>query len=160
GMVIVACVATSTMVSNDLLMPILLRGRRLGLARHADMGVIVLHIRRVSILAFMLLAYCFYRLIGDSAALASIGLLSFAAMAQFAPALLGGLVWRGATAKGAIAGIVAGFAVWVYTLLLPALASSGWLPRELLAHGPFGIWLLRPEALLGLRFNPLTHGVF
>ena len=160
GMVIVACIATSTMVSNDLVMPILLRGGRLGLAQHADIGAIVLHIRRISILAFMLLAYCFYRLIGDSVALASIGLLSFAAMAQFAPALLGGLVWRGATAKGAIAGIVAGFTLWVYTLLLPALAASGWLSQDLLEHGPFGVWLLRPEALLGLRFSPLTHGVF
>jgi Na+/proline symporter/signal transduction histidine kinase len=159
GMVIVACVAVSTMVSNDLVMPIVLRSR-FGFADREDMSAIVLHIRRIAIFVFMLLAYCFCRLIGNSAALASIGLLSFAAMAQFAPALLGGLIWRGATVKGALAGIVAGSLVWAYTLLLPALAGSGWLPQGLLDHGPFGFALLRPQQLLGLRFDPLTHGVF
>jgi Na+/proline symporter/signal transduction histidine kinase len=160
GMVIVASVAASTMVSNDLVMPIVLHGRRRGRAERADMSALVLNIRRAAILVLMLLAYCFYRLIGNAVALASIGLLSFAAMAQFAPALFGGLVWRGATARGAIAGIVAGSLVWSYTLLLPALAGSGWLPQGLLDHGPFGLALLRPQQLLGLRFDPLTHGVF
>ncbi len=160
GMVIVACVAVSTMVSNDLIMPIVLHGRRLGLAGREDMSAIVLQVRRVAILALMLLAYCFYRLIGHSVALASIGLLSFAALAQFAPALLGGLIWRGATGRGALAGIVAGALTWAYTLLLPSLAGSSFLPQALLEHGPFGIALLRPEQLLGVRFDPLTHGVF
>jgi len=159
GMVIVACVAISTMVSNDLVMPIVLHGRRLGLADREDMSAIVLQIRRIAIIVFMLLAYCFYRLIGNSTALASIGLLSFAAMAQFAPALFGGLVWRGATARGALAGVVAGALTWGYTLLLPSLAGAGW-SHDLIAHGPFGIALLRPQQLLGLRFDPLTHGVF
>jgi Na+/proline symporter/signal transduction histidine kinase/CheY-like chemotaxis protein len=160
GMVIVATLAVSTMVSNDLVMPIVLHGRRLGFADRRNMSAIVLQVRRVAIFVLMLLAYGFYRLVGDAAALASIGLLSFAAAAQFAPALLGGLVWRGATAKGALAGIVAGSLVWAYTLLLPALAGSDWLPRGLLDQGPFGLALLRPQQLLGLRFDPLTHGVF
>ena len=160
GMVIVASVAVSTMVSNDLVMPIVLHGRRFGFADREDMSAIVLPVRRTAIFIFMLLAYCFYRLIGNSAALASIGLLSFAATAQFAPALLGGLIWRGATAKGALAGVVAGSLVWAYTLLLPALAGSGWVSQGLLDHGPFDLVLLRPQQLLGLRFDPLTHGVF
>jgi Na+/proline symporter/signal transduction histidine kinase/CheY-like chemotaxis protein len=160
GMVIVATLAVSTMVSNDLVMPIVLHGRRLGFTDRRNMSAIVLQVRRVAIFALMLLAYGFYHLVGDAAALASIGLLSFAAAAQFAPALLGGLVWRGATATGALAGIVAGSMVWAYTLLLPALAGSGWLPPGLLEQGPFGLFLLRPQQLLGLRFDPLTHGVF
>jgi Na+/proline symporter/signal transduction histidine kinase len=159
GMVIVASVAVSTMVSNDLVMPIVLRGR-FGFADREDMSAVVLHIRRIAIFIFMLLAYCFCRLVGNSTALASIGLLSFAAMAQFAPALLGGLIWRGATAKGAVAGIVVGALLWAYTLLLPVLAGSGWLPQGLLDHGLFGVALLRPQQLFGLRFDPLTHGVF
>jgi Na+/proline symporter/signal transduction histidine kinase/CheY-like chemotaxis protein len=159
GMVIVASVAVSTMVSNDLVMPIVLRGR-FGFADREDMSAVVLHIRRIAIFIFMLLAYCFCRLVGNSTALASIGLLSFAAMAQFAPALLGGLIWRGATAKGAVAGIVVGALLWAYTLLLPVLAGSGWLPQGLLDHGLFGVGLLRPQQLFGLRFDPLTHGVF
>jgi Na+/proline symporter/signal transduction histidine kinase/CheY-like chemotaxis protein len=160
GMVIVATLAVSTMASNDLVMPLVLHGRRLGFADRQNMSAIVLHVRRVAIFVLMLLAYGFYRLVGDAAALASIGLLSFAAAAQFAPALLGGLVWRGATARGALAGIVAGSLVWAYTLLLPALAGSGWPSPELLDQGPFGLALLRPQQLLGLRFDPLTHGVF
>jgi Na+/proline symporter len=160
GMVIVASVAVSTMVSNDLVMPVLLHGRWFGLAERGDMSAIVLHVRRTAIIILMLLACGFYRLVGNSFALASIGLLSFSVMAQFAPPLLGGLVWRGATAKGAQAGIIAGCAVWTYTLLLPALVGSGWIPQRLLDDGPFGIALLRPEQLLGLRFGPLTHGVF
>jgi Na+/proline symporter/signal transduction histidine kinase/CheY-like chemotaxis protein len=159
GMVIVASVAISTMVSNDLVMPLVLRGRRLGLSDRADMSAIVLQVRRLVIVIFMLLAYCFYRLIGNATALASIGLLSFAAIAQFAPALFGGFIWRGATARGALAGVVAGALIWAYTLLLPSLAGSGW-PHELVEHGPFGIALLKPQHLFGLRFDPLTHGVF
>jgi signal transduction histidine kinase/CheY-like chemotaxis protein len=160
GMVIVSSVAISNMVSNDLIMPMVLHGRRLGLAERGDMGRLILRIRRAAIVVIMLLAYFCYRLIGDSLALASIGLLSFAAVAQFAPALIGGLVWHGANVKGALAGIVAGFLVWAYTLLLPSLAQSGWAPLGLLEHGPFGLALLRPEHLFGLDFGPLTHGVF
>ncbi|HXT82486.1 MAG TPA: hybrid sensor histidine kinase/response regulator [Acetobacteraceae bacterium] len=160
GMVIVASVAISNMVSNDLVMPMVLHGRRLGLAERSDMGRLILQIRRAAIVINMLLGYCYYRLIGDSIALASIGLLSFAAIAQFAPPLIGGLIWHGANVKGALAGIIAGFLVWSYTLLLPSLVQSGWAPLELLQHGPFGLGLLRPHELFGLHFDPLTHGVF
>src|SRR5579875_707793 len=160
GMAIVSSIAISKMISNDLVMPIVLRGRRLGLAERSDMGRLILRIRRVAIFAILLLGYCYYRLIGDSLALASIGLLSFAAIAQFAPPLLGGLIWRGANVKGALAGILVGFLVWAYTLLLPSLAQAGWAPATLLQYGPFGVALLRPQELFGLRFDPLTHGVF
>ncbi|HEX5999082.1 MAG TPA: NahK/ErcS family hybrid sensor histidine kinase/response regulator, partial [Hyphomicrobiaceae bacterium] len=91
--------------------------------------------------------------------LVSIGLVSFAAIAQFAPAFFGGLVWRRATALGAIAGIVAGFAVWTYTLLLPWVIEAGWLPRTIMTEGPFGLGLLAPQALFHSHLNPLTHGV-
>jgi Na+/proline symporter/signal transduction histidine kinase len=160
GMVIVSSVAVSNMISNDLVMPMVLHGRRLGLAERGDMGTLILRIRRAAIVAIMLLGYCSYLLIGDSLALASIGLLSFAAVAQFAPPLIGGLVWHGANVKGALAGIVAGFLVWAYTLLLPSLVESGSAPAALLQHGPFGFSLLRPEQLFGLHFDPLTHGAF
>ena len=90
--------------------------------------------------------------------LAEIGLLSFAAIAQFAPALIGGLAWRGGNAMGAIAGVVAGFLIWAYCLMLPSLAQTGWPLQDLVANGPFGIGFLRPEALFGLHFDPLTNG--
>ncbi len=165
AMVIIATVALSIMVCNDLVMPIVLRGKPLGIVLRQDMGGLLLNIRRTAIFFIILLSYLYYQVIGSSFALASIGLLSFAAIAQFAPAFFGGLVWRRATARGAIAGIMTGFGVWAYTLLLPSFINSGWFSAEILAAGPFGIELLRPQqlfniqALLGPDLDPLTHGV-
>jgi len=157
AMVIVAAIALAIMVSNDLVMPLLLRR---GDRDRSDMGLLLLNIRRLAIFVILLLAYAYYRLAGNTAALASIGLMSFAAIAQFAPAFIGGLIWRRATARGAIAGMSIGFAVWAYTLLLPNLAASGLVPASLVELGPFGFGLLRPQALLSFAFDPLTHGVF
>jgi len=159
AMVIVATVALSIMVSNDLVVPLLLRRGQLMISDREDMSTLLLNVRRSAIFAILILAYIFYRMISGSFALASIGLLSFAAIAQFVPAFFGGLVWRGATARGAIAGIVCGFAVWTYTLLLPSFINSGWMSQELLLNGPFGLGLLRPQMLFNLEFDPITHGV-
>jgi len=159
GMVIVETIALSTMVSNDLLLPGLLRRWR-GLPPVADMGVLLLRIRRGAILAILLLGYLYYHLAGDAYALVSIGLISFAAVAQFAPAVIAALYWRGGTREGALAGLAAGFAVWLYTLLIPSFAKSGWLPQDFLQHGPWGIALLKPQALLGLSgLNEITHAL-
>ena len=104
----------------------------------------LLVIRRVAIFVIVLLGYLFYLLLGQTHGLASIGLVSFAAIAQFAPAFFGGLIWRNATARGAIAGIVTGFAVWAYTLLLPWIIEAGWLSRSIMTDGPFGVGFLHP----------------
>ena len=160
GMVIVETIALSTMVCNDLLMPVLLRLKRLRLAELPDLTGLLLAIRRGVIVLVLLLGYLYFRLAGEAYALVSIGLISFAAVAQFAPAVLGGIFWRGATRSGALAGLLAGFAIWLYTLLLPALARSGWLPISFLESGPFGIELLRPLALFGLSgLDQITHAM-
>ncbi len=125
GMVIVETIALSTMVCNDLAIPILLRWKWLNLAGRADFSALLLHIRRGAIIAILLLGYFYFRVAGEAYALVSIGLISFAAVAQFAPAVIGGLYWKGGTRLGALAGLSAGFAVWLYTLLLPAFAKSG-----------------------------------
>jgi signal transduction histidine kinase len=123
-----------------------------------DLSGILLSIRRGAIFLILLLGYSYFRLAGEAYALVSIGLISFAAVAQFAPAIIGGLYWRGGTREGALAGLAAGFAVWIYTLLLPSFAKSGWLPGELLDPGPFGISLLKPQALFGLSgFDEISH---
>ncbi len=161
GMVIVATVALSTMVCNDLVMPVLLRVRSLGLWRRGDLGSVLLAIRRVAIVVVVLLGYLYFRLIGESYALVTVGLVSFCAAAQFAPSILIGIYWKGASRAGAIAGLSGGFVVWVYTLLLPAFALSGWLPAGFIDHGPWGMALLRPYALLGLDgLGPITHSLF
>jgi len=160
AMVIVATVAVSIMVSNDLVVPLLLRRRLLDVTEREDLSTALLNIRRSAIFAILILGYVFYRLIGNTVALASIGLLSFAAIAQFAPAFFGGLVWRRATARGAIAGILAGFVVWAYTLLLPSFVHSGLLPDTIIVNGLFGLSALKPQALFYFELDPIPHGVF
>ncbi len=155
AMVIVACVALAIMVSNDLVVPVLLRRRG---QTAADMGTLVLVIRRLAIVVMILLGYFYFRNTSD-AALAAIGLTSFAAIAQIAPAFFGGLFWRRANARGATAGLVVGFAVWAYTLLLPSLAQPAAVGLEdLLVHGPFGIEALKPTALFGFEVSPIANG--
>jgi len=161
GMVIVATIALSTMVCNDLVMPVLLRARALRLAERRDLGGLLLGIRRGAIVAILLLGYVYFRLIGESYALVTIGLVSFTAAAQFAPAILIGIYWRGASWRGAMAGLLAGFAVWAYTLLLPALARSGWLAAEFIESGLLGVQLLKPYELFGLTgLDPVSHAAF
>ncbi|NLF54587.1 MAG: sodium:solute symporter, partial [Thauera phenolivorans] len=161
GMVIVEAIALSTMVCNDLVMPMLLHVRRFGLAARRDLTGLLLGIRRGAIVVVLLLGYLYFRLAGEAYALVSIGLISFAAVAQFAPAVLGGMYWRGGTREGALAGLSAGFAVWAYTLLLPSFAKSGWLARDFLDAGPFGIGLLMPEQLFGLGgIDNVSHALF
>jgi Na+/proline symporter len=123
GMAIVATIALSTMVCNDLVMPVLLRIRSF---QQRDLSSVLLAIRRGSIVGILLLGYVYFRLIGESYALVTIGLVSFAAAAQFAPVILIGIFWKGASRRGAIAGLLAGFAMWTYPLLVPSLAKSGW----------------------------------
>ena len=157
GMVIVEAIAVSTMVSNDLLMPLLLGLRR---RSAGDLSALPLVLRRIVIVALLLLGYLYFRIAGEAYALVSIGLISFAAVAQFAPALLGGMYWKGGTRAGALAGLATGFALWTWTLLLPSIAKSGWLPTAFMTDGPFGIALLRPEQLFGLTgLDSLTHAL-
>jgi Na+/proline symporter/nitrogen-specific signal transduction histidine kinase len=157
GMVIVEAIAVSTMVSNEWVMPLLLRRR---LPAGHDLSGLPLAVRRVVIVVLMLLGWLYFRMAGEAYALVSIGLISFAAVAQFAPALLGGLWWKGGTRAGALAGLAMGFVLWAWTLMLPSIAKSGWLPRGFLDEGPFGIALLKPEQLLGLAGpDSLTHAL-
>jgi signal transduction histidine kinase len=161
GMVIVETIALSTMVCNDLVMPTLLRLRGPALAEAKDLSRLLLGIRRGAIVFILLLGYLYFRLAGEAYALVAIGLISFAAVAQFAPAMIGGMYWRGATRGGALAGLSAGFLVWGYTLLLPSFAKSGWLLADFLTHGPFGADLLRPQQLFGLGgLDEISHCLF
>ena len=161
GMVAVETLALGTMVSNDLLMPALLRLLPGHMAGIADLTPLLLGIRRASIVLLLLLGLLYMRIVGDSYALVSIGLVSFAAAAQLAPAILLGLFWSGARAAGAGAGIAAGALVWAYTLFLPSLARSGLLPNGFLDVGLFGLEWTRPYALFGLGgLDPITHTLF
>jgi signal transduction histidine kinase len=161
GMVIVETIAVSTMVCNELVMPLLLRTAHFRAGAGHDLTRVLLAIRRAAILVVLVLGYVYFHLAGEAYALVSIGLISFAAVAQFAPAVLGGLYWKGATRLGALVGLLAGFVMWGYTLMLPSLAKSGWLSDVFLTQGLWGLAWLRPEQLLGLHgLDNLTHSLF
>src|SRR6266545_4951155 len=157
AMVIVETVALAIMVSNDIVMPLVLKQRGAFISGRYSVGWLLLAVRRVAIFAILFLAYAYYRLAGD-AQLAAIGLLSFAAIAQLAPAFFGGLIWRRANARGAMAGMTVGILVWAYTLLLPSFADAGIVGTAILNEGPWGIAWLRPAALMGLDMPRLVHG--
>ena len=115
-------------------------------------------IRRGTIVLVVLLGYAYVRLIGESYALVTIGLVSFVAAMQFVPAMIGGIYWKGATNTGALAGLTGGFVVWIYTLLLPSFARSGWIAESFVESGPLGFALLKPYALFGLDgLDPISH---
>ena len=158
AMVIVATVALSIMISNNIVIPLLL-WRSSGLLRTTggNWSSVILNTRRISIAIVIFAAFAYYQQATQTSRLATIGLLSFAAIAQFVPAMVIGMFWRGANARGAVAGMLGGFAIWFYTLLIPALGSSYYLWIE---NGPFGITALKPEALFGLNgMASLNHGV-
>lgn len=161
GMVIVESIALSTMICNDLVMPVLLRLPKLKLHRRKDMSSILLSVRRGSIILVLLLGYAYFHFIGKFYSLVGIGLISFAAVNLFAPAIIGGIFWKRATRSGTLSGLIAGFLIWVYTLVLPSLVQTGFLSADFINHGPFGIELLKPHQLFGLKdFDPYAHSVF
>lgn len=152
GMVIVATIALSNMVTNELIVPAFMRSGHLSNIS-GNAGAHILSIRRLVIVGIILLAYGYFRIGGSSEALAQIGLLSFAAAAQFAPVLIGAVYWRDAKQAGAVWGLFLGLSAWAYTLFIPALVGHDMMMSVLPA------WL-DPHALFGISFgDSLVHGV-
>ncbi|MBD2767963.1 GHKL domain-containing protein [Hymenobacter sp. BT664] len=165
SMIIVETIALSVMMSNHLLMPLLVRvpAARPALQTRwfAYLGQVALESRRLAVVVVLLLAYGYYMGVGKQLPLVNTGLVSFAAVAQFVPAVLGGLYWKGGTRRGATAGLLAGFGVWFFTLVLPTLVGPGRLPAAVLTEGVGGVAWLRPFALFGFEgLDYLSHGLF
>ncbi len=156
SMVLITSMTMATMISNHLLLPLVDWIPALGfIERH------LLKSRWLAVTCFILMGYWFERVVGGDVMLVNIGIISFAAVLQFAPAIVGGIFWRQANSRGAMLGLTAGFLVWAYTMLLPALVSGGWFSPHLISDGPLGIGLLRPERLFGVRgMDPVSHSVF
>ena len=160
AMIIVATVALSSMISNDLVMPVLLRVPLLDISQRRDLPRLILLIRRIAILLLLLLGYAFFRLVGESFPLVSIGMISFCGVAQFAPSIVAGLYWKEANLSGALLGLSGGVAVWLYALVLPTLAQAGLIDQGFVTHGPLGVALLRPQALFGLEgMGAVSHAL-
>lgn len=161
GMIIVETIALTTMISNHLALPLLFSTNRLHQESRRNLSAVVLWVRRGSILLVIGLSLLYDKLVAEQYSLVSIGLVSFAAVAQLAPAVLGGLYWKGASKNGALAGLAAGFICWMFTLLLPSLAGAGLLDNSILENGYFAISWLKPYALFGLTsLDPVSHSLF
>lgn len=161
GMVIVETIALSTMLSNSVLMPYVLTRPSLRQRIGPKLGRFLTRARRISILLLLLAAYLYYSKLAGKYPLVSIGQVSFTAVAQLAPAVLGGIFWKQGNRYGATVGLILGFGVWFYTLVLPMLAEAGFFPHSINTEGPFGWTLLRPQALFGLQgFDRISHALF
>ena len=159
SMIIIATIALGIMISNDVVMPAILR-RQPVQELAADYSVLILRVRRLMIVVVMALSYGYYMLFARNYDLAETGLVAFALAIQLAPAVVGGLYWRRGHAFGVYGGIGIGLALWFYCLMLPQLVSAGVMSPTILEHGAFGFSWLRPTALFGLTLDPLSHGVF
>ncbi|MEL6132107.1 MAG: sensor histidine kinase [Bacteroidota bacterium] len=158
SMVIVATIALSIMASNNLVVPLLLRTSVIRETFVKDLSSRLKSIRRLIIIVILMLAYTYFNWLGKSTSLVSIGLISFCAVAQFAPSILGGLFWEEGNRKGAIAGLFIGFIVWAYTLPFPSLLPED---HSIMTEGLLGLHGLRPYALFGLEgFDAISHAAF
>jgi len=158
AMIIVESLALSTMVMNSLVMPTLWNWNMNAMK---GFHYVILNIKRVVILGCIFLGYGFAVYIGEFYSLVDIGLKSFEAVTIFAPSFLIGLYWKGGNKKGAVAGIIAGFIVWLYTLLIPALTRAGIIEKSGFVDDIFNSKFLNPTALFGLEgFDRWSHSLF
>ncbi|MGY6523447.1 MAG: ATP-binding protein [Mongoliitalea sp.] len=161
GMIIVSTIALSTMVSNNLVLPIILSNEKLKTKYQHHLGETVIWIRRVTIFLIILAAYWYYKEVSGRFSIVSIGLISFVAIAQFTPSIIGGLFWKKGSKIGATVGIIAGFVVWFFTLVTPTMVTAAYLPASFLTEGLWGISALKPYSLLGMEgMSPISHGLF
>lgn len=160
SMVIVATISLTNMISNEIMMPLILRSSGHGSNEFYRFSGLLRNVRRTIIIGILLLAYIAYRVIstGEDHLLASLGLISFAAVAQLAPSVVGSLYLRESNYKAASGGIVAGSLVWFITLIVPLFVQSGWLDKALLEKGVFGIEVFKPGALFGFDLTATLQG--
>lgn len=162
SMVVVEATALSIMFGNHVVVPLLIKTRLFGQGKDTvDGAARLLDIRRICIMLMLFLAYLYQKSVGSTYDLVSVGLISFTAAAQLAPALIGGLYWKRGTHQGAIAGLSIGFLFWAYCLPLPSMATAGVISDDFVKYGLFGWSFLKPYALFGLSgLDPITHAAF
>lgn len=161
AMIVVTTLAISSMMLNHLLLP--LTGPR----PDRDLYESLRWLRRIIIAGVIAAGFGFYLLLEPTAGLVGWGLISFLAMAQLLPGILGLLFWQRATAAGFIAGLLAGSAVWTFTVLLPPVTGSSvmtWLGFSLSnTDGALGMdqsatfWSLSLNSLFFVLVSLLTR---
>ena len=156
SMVIVATIVLSTMVTTEIITPLLLHYNNFVRKQKTQLSHMLLNMRRIAIALLLLLAFTFERIIDQQNHLATIGLLSFVLLSQLAPLVIGALYWRKATKNAALIGLIVGSIIWLYTLLLPSL-----LPNAVWSsNGLFNISWLKPYELFGINsLDHISHGL-
>lgn len=161
GMSILAAIALAAMMTNNLFLPVLLNVKFLRLQERRNLSTIILNLRRFSLGFIFFLAWLYYIAIVNQKSLVSIGLISFVGIIQLAPAMIGGLFWKGGNKKGALAGMIGGFLVWAYTLPIPTMGESGLISRAFIDNGLFNIPFLKPYHLMGLNnLDEISNSAF
>ena len=160
SMVVVSTLALSTMVSNNLIIPYGFLDRFVKSQPERNAKYIK-SIRRISIFSIIIIAYAFYVNFSYELSLYSIGLIAFVIIAQLAPPFFIGLFWNRGSSKGTIIGIIAGFLVTFYTLILPFSIKAFTGSDDFIQYGIAGITALKPHALFGIDFlSAPTHAFF
>ena len=124
GMIIVETIAISTMLTNSLILPSLLENKKFKEKYTFKIINFAVWIRRAAIVLIVLLGFFYYKTVASYFSLVSIGLIAFVAVSQFAPIILGGIFWKGATKTGALVGLISGFTIWLFSLILPSLLTD------------------------------------
>jgi Na+/proline symporter/nitrogen-specific signal transduction histidine kinase len=160
GMVIVEIIALTTMISNNIIVPILLSTKSYK-NNPVSIGKTILFSRRAGVVILLFLSFIFEKTVAENFSLVSIGLISFVAVAQFAPAVLLGMYWKVANRKAAVVSIIIGFSIWFYTLVLPSLSNGHDAIASIVQHGLFHVSLLKPTSLFGMQsLESISHGIF
>jgi Na+/proline symporter/signal transduction histidine kinase len=160
SMIVVSSIALSIMLSNNLLIPYGFIGSLKNISPEKNSKRILI-IRKIGIFSLIIIAYAIYRIFILDYSLVSIGLVSFVVIAQLAPSFFGALFWRRGSNKGAIVGIILGFLITIYSLLIPYAIGITKSSSLFIQEGPWGIGLLKPFQLFGLDYlNPIPHAFF
>jgi Na+/proline symporter/nitrogen-specific signal transduction histidine kinase len=160
GMVIVEVIALTTMISNNITVPLLLSSK---LFKHNPFSIskTILMSRRIGVIILISLAFIFEKVVAENYSLVSIGMISFVAVAQFSPSVLLGIYWKAANRKASLASILIGFSIWFYTLVLPSLSNSSQYIHSIVQDGPFHLSILKPTSLFGMQsLDTISHGIF
>jgi Na+/proline symporter/signal transduction histidine kinase len=155
GMIMIATVSVSTIISNHLILPVInsIKGLRF-------LNRSILYIRWITAASLIIISYIYMSIVGGKYALVAMGMVSFAAALQFLPVIVAAMYWKRASRVGAYMALIGGMFVWGYTLIIPAIIKSGWWESDILIHGLFGVGFLRPEALFGFKgYHHLSNAV-
>lgn len=160
SMIVISCISLSTMLSNNLLIPYGFIGSLENSSQEKNNNRIV-RSRKLGIFFLIILAYAIYRIFILDYSLVSIGLVSFVVIGQLAPSFFGALFWKRGSKNGAVMGIIIGFLVCLYTLLIPYAIGITKSTSLFIQEGLWGITLLKPFQLFRLDYlDPIPHAFF